>query len=376
MSGDSFETGWNAVPDSDCNATRGREASARLQGAFESLRLAPSDANVPAGAWMACAVDGALPDDMIDDFCHRVRLLTEDVPSNTLRARRVDARAFADWAWTHKLCVLSATRKTMVRSIVDFISAEAEGKAPRTVRRRISTMNQLLSALGHANVDPLERRLLVSRAAQATRKRVGRRGSVKSRLLAADVERMLRAVEQSDTPKRMKLRDRAIILVFQDILARRSEIEDLLLSDYDPETATIFLPRSKTDQTGEGCFCALSAETCDALDAWIESATLRRHGPREQPIFKPMNRVGGLRGLKGMSGRDFGRVIQRWAKAAGLGFPVSCHSLRRGSAQQLLVDGASPEKVMAYGRWKNPDTMRDYVGIPPVTVGARDFGKN
>ncbi len=73
-----------------------------------------------------------------------------------------------------------------------------------------------------------------------------------------------------DTP--WGLRDRVILSLGYDILARRSELVALKTSDItfrDDGTARVIIRRSKTDQFGAGRFALTSRETASLLKEWL-----------------------------------------------------------------------------------------------------------
>ncbi|CAO3435379.1 hypothetical protein [Azospirillum doebereinerae] len=89
--------------------------------------------------------------------------------------------------------------------------------------------------------------------------------------------------------KPIDLRDRALLLVGRDTLARADElvalrwtdlhpVDPVLNPDAHPGEATIRIQRSKTDQGGQGAEAWLSAEAAAALAAWRAVAPWRRGG--------------------------------------------------------------------------------------------------
>src|SRR3546814_16457711 len=82
------------------------------------------------------------------------------------------------------------------------------------------------------------------------------------------------------------IRDRAMISTGYDAGLRRSELVRIDVKHIErlpTGEASLFVPRSKTDQEGEGARAWLSARSVEYLDQWIEHAdTIGRASSRER----------------------------------------------------------------------------------------------
>ncbi|MCY3930943.1 MAG: tyrosine-type recombinase/integrase [Acidobacteria bacterium] len=162
------------------------------------------------------------------------------------------------------------------------------------------------------------------------------------------------------------LRDAALLLLGSDGLLRISElaavqVEDLGLGE--GGSGVLALPRSKTDQEGEGSSLYVCRETMQAVAAW-----LRVSGIEDGPLFRPVLRNGA--GDSALSTSAVRSVIQRRARAAGVTGRVSGHSLRVGSAQSLVAAGASTAELMQAGRWTDERTATRYAANELAANGA------
>ena len=56
-------------------------------------------------------------------------------------------------------------------------------------------------------------------------------------------------------------------------------------------------------------------------------------------------------------------ILRKWAKEAGISQAedLSSHSLRRGLATSASRDGALLNAIMRQGRWKNVNTVMEYI---------------
>ncbi|MBP2310216.1 tyrosine-type recombinase/integrase [Azospirillum melinis] len=303
----------------------------------------------------------------------------------TLRATAADIRLFAGWCGQHGLSWLPAEPAT----VGHYIRELGSSRKPATIARYLASISLIHRAAGHA--DPcrhwsvtLERRGH-ARAVGSERRQAA---ALTDAMLAPILDRLNPA--QPDRPKPLKpidLRDRALLLVGRDTLARADELvalrwEDLhsvdlaLNPDAQPGEATIRIRRSKTDQDGEGAEAWLSAEAVAALVAWRAVAPRwpaepDGEGPRTRDgafLFCHLSRSGaGER----MSPAAVRRVVERRTGDANpLAVGFSGHSLRVGAAQDLLAAGVDLPGLMQAGRWSSPVMPARYTERLRATRGA------
>jgi integrase len=157
-------------------------------------------------------------------------------------------------------------------------------------------------------------------------------------------------------------RERALLCVAYDTMARRSELVALNVKDYrllTDGTGRVLIRRSKTDQVGEGNTAYLSRATVRYLRLWLDAAEIK-----EGAVFR---RVIG-RGTRTTDENGKGRIgerisvnaiaqafkrVAKWIKMpAGDVAQVSGHSIRVGATQDLLALNIDLASVMQAGRWK------------------------
>jgi len=132
----------------------------------------------------------------------------------------------------------------------------------------------------------------------------------------------------------MDERDDAMIRTMRDGLLRISEAAALTWGDIARDNAgggTLFIARSKTDQSGEGAYQYLARPTLQALDRLVP-------GPAGERVF-------------GISARQIARRIKKLAVLAGLGDGFSGHSPRVGMAVDLAAAGEGIPALSQAGRW-------------------------
>ncbi len=247
-------------------------------------------------------------------------------------------------------------------TVAAFLTAEAErGLAP-------SSLSILASAIGAAATSagardprgPVTRRTL----RRLKREHAARgRGQVEG-LKREDAVAAARLAADEGTA--LGLRDAALLLLGSDGLLRISELAAVQVEDLDPGkkgSGVLALPRSKTDQEGEGSNLYVCRETMEAVAAWRKAS-----GIAEGPLFRRVLPTGV--GSATLSTSAVRSVIQRRARAAGIEGRMSGHSLRIGSAQSLVAAGASTAELMQAGRWTDERTATRYAANELAANGA------
>ena len=258
---------------------------------------------------------------------------------------------------THKAYGQAATRFTA------FLHAEAErGLSPAS----LSIVSAAIGAAAKAAGVDDPRGPLSSRAlGDLKRKHRDRgRGQVAG-LKREDVEAAARlaAVEATTAG----LRDAALLRLGSDGFLRISELAAVRVEHLEAAqdgSGCLRVPRSKTDQDGEGETLYVCKATMAAIVLWRNAA-----GIPSGPLFRRVSKGSVVSGTA-LSESGIRKIIQQRARAAGFQGRVSGHSLRVGSAQSLVARGASTAELMQAGRWKDPKTATRYAANELAASGA------
>ena len=265
---------------------------------------------------------------------------------NTLRALRADSARFASWCAQEGLVSLPADVQTVVR----YCDACAADRAPATVRRYVASIAHMHRAARLADPTKDERVNLALRRLDRARGTRQRQATGITRQMA---EQMVDAAGSS----LIDLRDRALIMVMRDLLARRSEAVALDVADCDLNgdgTATVLIRRSKTDAAGRGQVRLLGPGAAGAVRDYLQAA-----GIATGPLFRSVSRAGVV-GDRLPAG-DVPRILRKRAKAAGIDVAgISGHSARVGMAQDLVAHGCDLAAIMQAGRWASPTMPARY----------------
>jgi site-specific recombinase XerD len=166
------------------------------------------------------------------------------------------------------------------------------------------------------------------------------------------------------------MRDRMLLLLAYDSLCRRSELVSLQIEDISnlntDKGLQIRLRKSKTDPNAMGKWLHLSERTQQAIEDWIDASKIEKGF-----LIRRMTKHGGIL-PRGISGGQINRIYKRIAAQAKLDADmvehISGHSMRVGSAQDLMNSGASMPMLMNRGRWTKTDTVMRYVENAQVVV--------
>lgn len=178
------------------------------------------------------------------------------------------------------------------------------------------------------------------------------------------------------------LRDAALCSMAYDAGLRVSELVAATVADLrlvGDGSGRLTIPRSKTDQEGEGAIVWLSAETMDRLSAWLTAS-----GIADGAVFRRINILPHkgvedgetiLRhhiGANGLTRQGVVSILRsRATKAIADGFAViepgqdpvaalSAHSFRVGLTQDLFAAGEDGAGIALALRWSSPTTALGY----------------
>lgn len=270
--------------------------------------------------------------------------------NNTRRAYRADIEHFESAGGR-----LPATDKIIERYLLD----SAHRHNPRTLSRRLTAIRQWHKLKGLA--DPTDSPLVTK-----TMRGIARlHGKPKRQALALrlkDLDRITQYLKEHESV--INVRNRALLLVGFFGAFRRSELVALKWEQvsFESDGMVITLPRSKTDQAGDGQKVIIpfgNDNRCPvrALIDWRQAS-----GQWSGLVFRWVSKTGNVMS-KGISGFQVNRIIQILAKKVGLSNAdqYSAHSLRRGFATEAARKGASMPAIQRHGRWKSTRTVIEYI---------------
>lgn len=284
------------------------------------------------------------------DWKQELKRLEGAYAPSTMKSYRVNVEIFVSWCEQRQFIAFPASEDT----IAGFLEDQALTCGISTIRQRFYAIRKFHRLLGLEDATNTEEINLVLR--RIRRSKASRPKQAKA-LNRNHRDRFLSA--QPDTP--WGLRDKAIIALGYDILARRSELVALQTSDVvfrEDGTARITIRRSKSDQFGSGRVAFSSVATATLLTDW-----LRWRGDTTDYLFCPIHQFLPLD--RGLNPSAIKRVIKKAAILAKFNekdvAAFSGHSMRVGAAQDLLCAGHQTIAIMRAGGWKSTNMLARYL---------------
>jgi len=278
------------------------------------------------------------------------RYIEAATSDNTRRTYQSAIRHFEAWGG-----LLPADEAMVIRYLLDH----ADRLNPRTLSLRLTALRQWHRLQSFP--DPTD-----GAEVRKTLKGIERiHGQPKRKAKAfrlEDLERMIARLDESECLKHV--RDRALLLLGFFGAFRRSELVaiDIEHLAWEPEGLIITLPRSKTDQTGEGKIKALpygEGPLCaaSALRQWLELSETD-----QGPVFRGITRWSALKSER-LNPASVNQILKTAAEDAGLDFvpDLSSHSLRRSLATNAHRSGASFKSIKRQGGWSHDATVWEYI---------------
>ncbi len=279
----------------------------------------------------------------------------------TIKGYIADITDFVDWCDENGYAPFPAEVEAVCQYLVDV----SHKVAPSTVQRRCYAIAKAHRLMRLA--DPTKDEAVYIAIRRVRRAKPCRPKQAKG--LNADYLQAFLAV-QPETP--WGLRNKAMLSLGYDILARRSELVAITTQEVHLQsdgTLRVLVRRAKADPFGMGRLAFTSRRTARLVQQWLEW-----RGPDIEPLFcgiyqqKPINRALGVDSVK--------LLIKRSAKLAGLdprlAYDFSGHSLRVGAAQDLLCKGFDTAAIMRAGGWKSVNVLARYLEYAEHNVWAGD----
>ncbi len=162
-------------------------------------------------------------------------------------------------------------------------------------------------------------------------------------------------------------RDHALPLLTFAGAFRRSELVEMRMADltFGPHGLSVFLPRSKTDQAGEGSVVHIAADPTyahcpvSAVRTWLDRA-----GNGQGWVFRRISRDDAV-GRRGLSAESVRLILKARAREAGYTnadlVRITPHSLRQGCITTPAQATVHERDVMKHSRHGSQAVMRTYI---------------
>ena len=255
----------------------------------------------------------------------------------TRKAYEADLKDFAAWASQNQLTPMPAT----VESVVLYLTHCSASLKPSSISRKAAAIKYAHRQAGlqsPTDSEPVQATLAGIRRTKGTAPRQAAPATIEV------LEKLIEACGDSG------YRDKALLAIGFGAALRRSELAGLRLEDleFTDRGIVINLPRSKTDQEGQGQTVGVldgqRLKVKERLLQWLQVSSIQ-----EGRIFP-------------VTDRQIANIIKAKAKKSGLDPNLfSGHSLRAGFITSAANSGADVFRVMDVSRHKSVNTVRGYV---------------
>ena len=309
----------------------------------------PAPSAAPRGPGRVARLAPALTDAEVEA---QLRVLqAAAVSKNTKRSYSSAVQHFLDWGG-----LLPTDEDTLRR----YLATHAKLLNARTLSHRLSALSKWHTQQGF--YDPTGTPAV--RAALSGAFRIYGKPKKQAKALSLDGLKRIAVTLAADTSL-AAVRDNALLQVGYLGGFRASELSGIRIEDliWEPEGLTVVLPRSKTDQEGEGKLRSIPYGDRDplcgptALRNWLQQS-----GITSGPIFRPMTRHATVR-KSALGAGSVSDILVHRAEQAGLDHVsnLSAHSLRRGMATNAYKAGASRKAIKNQGGWKTDAMVDQYI---------------
>jgi integrase len=270
--------------------------------------------------------------------------------ANTRRAYQSDIRHFISNGG-----LLPATTEW----ILHYLHQQAAFLNPRTLKRRLVAIKHwhTYQNFSDPTIHPLIKKTMSGIA------RAHGRPANKAPIFSVE-QLMALSAHLNNQGTLVSYRDNALLQIGFLGAFRRSELVAIQWQHvrFVPEGVEILIPRSKTDQEGEGNICAIPYGQPPLCPVTALSQWQTQSGLMDGFVFRAI-RHGQCDPINGVSPAIVSQILKRralecqWPNAA----QYSGHSLRRGFATTASQRGASLGAIMRQGRWRHEGTVHGYI---------------
>jgi len=264
---------------------------------------------------------------------------------------------FAAFAKTYSITSPEKITKDMVQKyrlwLNRWISREGENLKKNTQNYHLIALRGFLKYLVKNDVKTLEPEKI--ELAKQEQRQV-------SFLEGGDLERILEAPLQVKLPAIIRKRDKAILELFFSTGLRVSELTKLKIEDLNLNKDHRFNGASEFTVRGKGSKLRVVFLSADAKK-WIQEYLEARQDTKPFLFVSHDKAANGRAEQSSLTPRSVQRLVQKYAKVAGLTKKVTPHTMRHSYATDLLMSGADIRSVQAMLGHSSITTTQVYTHI-------------
>ena len=277
--------------------------------------------------------------------------------NNTLRAYKSDFKDFGSFCSRHGLSSLPTEPKIVSL----YLTHLSKSSKISTLRRRLVSISMVHKFRGHY-LDT--KHPIIVENLMGIRRTKGSIQKGKKPILINHLKQIINSINEQNSSKTKKLRDKALILIGFGGGFRRTELISIDYEDLEfvPEGLKIIVRKSKTDQFGEGMTKGLpyfdDKNYCPVVNLrdWLEISNIK-----SGPIFRRFSKGSVLTDNR-LTDQSVVLLIKEYLRLAGIeNKNFAGHSLRSGFATVAADSGADERSIMAMTGHKTTQMVRRYI---------------
>ena len=272
-------------------------------------------------------------------------VLLKDVAPSSRRIYETDARQFLAWLDTRGAALATVD----YAALVDYKDGLLQTRSKVTAARKIVVARRLLDVavlLGHRPDNPARRLSAIKGAAQQE--------TTHRALNKQEAQGLLAVIDRTSIKGK---RDYALIMLLLRTGLRRAEAASLVLGDLGQEQGHSIA----TVRHGKGDkrrIIKLPVDVLRTINEYLDGAGRKGAGPTA-PLFASLGQYGRATTDRPLKGLDIERVVEGYAKQAGLD-GLSPHGLRASFVTLALENGAKLQQVQYAAGHADPRTTERY----------------
>lgn len=274
----------------------------------------------------------------------------EAVSPNTRKAYQSDFNQYIEFCRRHTIPALASDWKATRTSCKLFFNSLMEKELSHaTIKRKMASIRYFIGV--SELPDPWKHSKLFRDYINGWLKK---KPAVQNQAAPLKLDDVRLATRLLNVESLLELRDALIINMALDTLFRASNILAIKVQHVDWQAKTVFAPRSKTDQSGEGHYGYMSEETAVLLRTWLsrtgisDGFVFRKLSPKQTVQAEAMQYQALLRRFE-----SIGEKINSKRK-------LTCHSTRTGGVLTLLEANVPMSEIILSGNWKSENMAIRY----------------
>lgn len=295
------------------------------------------------------------------------------LPENTQRSYKSDLKSFYQYCFLNDMSGLTPDIKSTETAIKSYVTSMCHSQlAYSTIVHRMATLNKFMSVAKFPN--PLKESEYLRDFIKLEMQDFDvYNKSTQAPALRIETLKVINSNVSSD--KLINARDLSIINLMFDSLLRSDELTSVQLKHVDFENNKLFVPKSKSDQTGKGSYRFISNRTLEYIKQYLAIANnnnkngtasivkgilFRSLSPKGTSFLPYDESITRVRDMIKLNYSTVYRLLKRVAKKANVDLEVTGHSPRVGGAVSMKEAGMSLEQIKEAGAWESLDMPEYY----------------